>query len=93
MITPHLDVPRRPLSKDTRGVASGRKNPKYHGSAGHPLYLVGVSNYAFTETPWCRAKLPESPGSVLCWLSNGPAVASPLAYFKHTNNVRACVNV
>ena len=42
----HLDlhVPRRPLSKDSRGVANGRNTRKDHGSAGHPLYLAYTSN-------------------------------------------------
>ena len=40
----YLDVPRRPLSKDTRGFSRGRNTPDVPDSAGHPLYLVCVSN-------------------------------------------------
>ena len=65
-IQPHVDAARRPLSKDTRGFQSGRKSPDYHGSAGHPLYLV----YLGFLSLW-----PGALGNVYHALSEAPAVA------------------
>ena len=36
VVRPYLDVPRRPLSKDTCGFSNGRKNPKKHQFGGAP---------------------------------------------------------
>ena len=58
---PYLDVPRRALSKDTRGVASGRNTQKLPGSAGCPL-VPRVHEQLIPTRVWGKNRLAHQHG-------------------------------